>query len=395
MTSRPSVRPAPVSYSQWVRQVLARMEPQRDRLVSLFESSVPEPLELLAELVSDSFGGAVTRHYESAFASGNPHVIETLAREYAVAKEQVLSTTGATGALSLLYRALLRPGDRLLVENPGFDLFGILARSYGLGVDTFERSGPRFAIDPETVERAIGPDTRLIVISNLHNPSGFMVSEDVLRALGEIADRHEVYLVVDEVYAPYAGDAAKPAVTLGISPRIISINSLTKIYGLSTLRCGWIVADAKVMEPVRALNREVEFAISKLSHAIAARILEDPDAYRERTAAIVSGARPFIDAYHARWLAEGLVEGELPEHGCIAFPRLVGIEDTGTFSEWLAEERGVIVAPGEYFGAPGHVRLGFGIDAARLELGLEVMTEAMHSYRDARTRAGETRMKQR
>jgi len=392
MTSRPHGIPAPASYSHWVRQVFARMQPQRDDLVSLFESSVSEPLDLLSKLVGDSFGESITPHYESAFASGNPHVIAMLAREYGVAREQVLTTTGATGALSLVYRALLRPGDRLLVESPGFDLFGLLARACGFEADSFARTGPRFTIDPAAVERALTPATRLVVLSNLHNPSGFMVPEETLRELGAIADRHGIYVIVDEVYAPYAGEAVKPAVTLGISARVISINSLTKIYGLSTLRCGWIVADAEVMEPIRTLNREVEFAISKLSHAVAARILENPAPYRERTAAIVDRARPFIDAYHARWLDEGLVEGELPPHGCIAFPRLVGIEDTRDFADWLADERGVIVAPGAYFGAPGHVRIGFGIDAARLELGLEIMTGAMHSYRDARTRAGETGM---
>ena len=372
------------TYSQWVRRMLSHAGSGQETPVRLFESSVPEPVELLSGLVGDSFGKATTSRYKSAFAGGNPFVKAKLAESYGVEEAGIVTTTGATGALSLIYRALLQPGDRVLIENPGFDLFAILAEAHGFGVDRFERAGPSFAIDPDAVDAAIGPDTRIVVISNLHNPSGFAIEEDVLRALGEIAERRGVMLVVDEVYLGYAGSSVKSAAQLDISPRVLSINSLTKIYGLSTLRCGWIVGDPKVVQPIHALSREVEFSISKLSHAIAALVLERPDAFRAWTDRIVAAARPIITSFHQQWLQAGLAQGALPADGCIAFPRLVGITDTKDFSEWLATTYGVIVAPGEYFGSPGHLRIGFGIDPDRLQHGLQKLTEAIVEYRDTK-----------
>lgn len=377
--------PSAPTYSHWLRKAIAHAQAGQGLLVSLFESSVTEPVDLLAPLVASSFAEPVTTRYESAFSNGNPFVVQALARQYGVGEKQIVSTTGATGALSLIYRALLRPGDRVLVENPGFDLFGIIAECSNFAVDRFERTGPHFAIDPDAVEQAIRPETRIVVVSNLHNPSGFAIPEDTLRALGAMAERRDVTIIVDEVYAPYAGPALRPAVATGFSPRLLSVNSLTKIYGLSTLRCGWIVGDEAVMKPIRDLSLEVEFSISKLSHAVAALVLEAPEPYLARTAAIIAKARPVIESYHQYWHDEGLVEGELPEYGCIAFPRLRGIDDTKHFSEWLAQRGGVVVAPGEYFGTPGHVRIGFGMEPARLDYGLQALTDGMTAYRELQT----------
>lgn len=382
MLSQPSLQYS-ATYSQWVRQMLSQMQSAPDMPISLFESSVPEPVELLSRLVKDSFGEVTTSRYQSAFAGGNAFVKAQLAKNYGVEEASIVTTTGATGALSLIYRALLKPGDRVLVENPGFDLFGLLAEAHGFGVDRFERRGPSFAIDPDAVEAAIGPATRIVVISNLHNPSGFAVEEEVLHALGAMAERRDLILVVDEVYLPYAGSAKKSAAQLQISPRVLSVNSLTKIYGLSTLRCGWIVGDPAAVQPIHALSREVEFSISKLAHAVAALVLEKPEAFLLHTELVIGAARPLIESFHRQWLDEGLVEGALPAHGCIIFPRLIGIPETRDFSGWLAEKRGVLVAPGEYFGASEHIRIGFGIDASRLDYGLQVLTDALKEYRQA------------
>lgn len=382
MASRPYAQTSK-SYAQWVRRSILRNSNSRSLLVSLFESSVPEPKELLREVLLEGFADGITSRYASTFVKGNPFLVAALARDYGVREEQVLTTTGATGALSLIYRALLSPGDRVLVENPSFELFGSLAQASGIAVDTFERPAPLFTIDPQEVEARLRPETRMIVISNLHNPSGMPVDEDAITALGEIAERHDLIVVVDEVYAPYAGTTLRPAACGGASPRLVSVNSLTKIFGLSTLRCGWIVGDESVVTPIREMAQEVDFAISNLAHAVSALIVENPARFQDNTFSVLARARPIIESYHAYWLAEGLVEGALPESGCIAFPRLAGIGDTERFSGWLSDRCGVLVAPGEYFGAPGHVRLGFAMEPSRLDYGLQALTDGLLTYRES------------
>ena len=376
-----------ISYSQWVRKVIKSVQSERNLLVSLFDSSVPEPLGLLQQIMLEAWSDPVTSRYTSAF-SGNPYVVAQLARRYGVADDNILCATGATGALSLIYRSLLQPGERVLVERPGFDLFHTIARSCGLGVDHFQRRGDRFTIDPDEIAAHITPATRLIVLSNLHNPSGMALDQGTLAAIGRLAEARGIYVVIDEVYADYVDEALRPAAAVTLSPAFISINSLTKSYGLSTLRCGWIVAADPPMRRIRAFAEETEFGVSSLAHAAAARVLEQPEPFTEYRHDIMRKARPIIESYHAHWSDEGIVTGELPAFGCIALPRLTGIDDTIAFSEWLADRCGVIVAPGEYFGAAGHIRIGFARAPADVDYGLQALTDGLIRYRDLQARKG-------
>lgn len=374
------------SYSRWVRKIIAAVRSERNLLVSLFDSSVPEPVDLLRQIVLDGFSEPTTSRYTSAFANGNPFVVGQLAQRYGVPDAQILSTTGATGALSLIYRALMKPGERVLVENPCFDLFHNIATTNGFGTDRFERRGDFFTIDPEEIAAAIGPKTRIIVLSHLHNPSGMPVDQATLSAIGRIAEARGVTVIVDEVYTDYIDPAARPASAVHLSPAIVSISSLTKSHGLSTLRCGWIVAHPETMGKIRMLAEEVEFGISSLSHAVAALVLERPERFDDYRTQILARARPIIESYHAHWRNAGLVEGELPRFGCIAFPRLVGIGDTVAFAEWLAERCSVIVAPGEYFGTAGHIRIGFARAPGDVDYGLQALTDGLMHYRDQQVR---------
>lgn len=95
----------------------------------------------------------------------------------------------------------------------------------------------------------------------------------------------------------------------------------------------------------------------------------------------MAAARAVMQDYFARWREEGLVTGELPDFGCIAFPKLTGIADTQAFSSWLADRHGVIVVPGELFRAPGHVRIGFALSEEELRLALSRFTEGLEEYR--------------
>jgi len=371
------------AYVQWVRRALARAMHSHADAGMLFASSVEEPVDLLRQTVAAGFGEPITSRYTSVFVAGNPYVLEQLARTYSVGLENILPTTGATGALSLLYRAYLSPDDHVLVESPGFDLFEDIGHALRAHVDRFERHGDRFEIDPEEIERRIRKNTRLIVLTNLHNPSGMLTSEATLLAVARVAERHNIKVIVDEVYGDYADAMARPRRAAELSPNLISVSSLTKIYGLSTLRCGWIVADPAVLAPVRALNDQFEFGVSKLSHAVAALVMENREAYDLYSHGVIESARPIMESYFERWRGEGLVGGVLPQFGCITFPRLQGIDDTQSFSAWLADRHGVIVVPGELFGAPGRVRIGFALSAPELERALEQFTLGLEEYRRA------------
>lgn len=368
------------SYSQWARAAYARARASGENVLTLFDSSVPEPWPLLREVMAGAVEPALSPFFTSAFGDGNPFVLDMLAGTYGVGRAQIISTTGATGGLALLYRALARPGNHVLVETPGFDLFADLADAHGLLAETFVRSGDDYAIDLDRLERMILPDTRLIVLSNLHNPSGMAVAHETMLGLARLAERRELFVVVDEVYGDYADAAARPCPAARLSPRMISLSSLTKIHGLGPLRCGWIVGSPEVMAVVRDVNERVEFGISTVSHAIAAHVLDRRADFDGYTASVLAQARPVFDRWYREAEREGLVSGKVAHFGCICFPRLPGIADTSAFSDWLCETRGVLVAPGECFGAPGHVRIGFGHGAGKLEQALSAFADGIRAY---------------
>jgi aspartate/methionine/tyrosine aminotransferase len=370
------------AYVQWVRRAIARAMHSHEDAGMLFASSVEEPVELLRQTVAAGFAEPITSRYTSVFVSGNPYVLRQLENAYSMSADCILPTTGATGALSLLYRAYLAPGDHVLVESPGFDLFEDIAKALRARVDYFTRGGDRFEIDPDEIEKRILTNTRLIVLTNLHNPSGMLTDDETLEAVARLAARRNIKVIVDEVYGDYADKAERPRHAAQLSPNLISVSSLTKIYGLSTLRCGWIVAHPDVLAPVRALSDQFEFGISKLSHAVAALVMENSDAYEAYWRGIMAAARPVMQKYFDRWLADGGISGELPRYGCIAFPRLTDIDDTQSFSSWLADRHGVIVVPGELFRAPGHVRIGFALPAQELETALACFDKGLEEYRE-------------
>lgn len=369
------------AYGQWVRRAVARAASSHEDAGLLFGSSVEEPVELLRRTVEAGFREPITSRYQSVFVAGNPFVIEHLSRQYGVSADHILPTTGATGALSLLYRSYLSPGDHVLVETPGFDLFTDIAHALRVHVDYFTRRGETFEIDLDEIEDRIRGNTRLIVLTNLHNPSGMQVADEALLAVAQMAERQGIKVIVDEVYGDYADPGARPRRAAQLSPALISVSSLTKIYGLSSLRCGWIVAEPEVLSPARALNDQFEFGVSKLSHAVAALVMDDRASFDAYWRGVLASARPVMQAWFDDWLAAELVEGRLPEFGCIAFPRLTGIPDTRAFASWLADRHGVIVVPGELFGAPGHVRIGFAQEPGELDRALARFTAGLREFR--------------
>jgi aspartate/methionine/tyrosine aminotransferase len=368
------------AYAQWVRRAISLARSSGGDVVPLFDSSVEEPTELLREVVENGFQAPITGKYQSVFVSGNPYVLDALASRYGFSSDRILTTTGATTGLSLIYRTFLQPGDRILVETPGFDLFGDIGRSLGVGVDHFRRDGEDFSIDEFELAARLTPHTKLIVLSDLHNPSGMLLKPDVIARIARMAARRGVRLIVDEVYGDYAPRTARPGSAAHLSPNVIAVNSLTKIFGLSTLRCGWIIASPENIAPIRQVSDHLEFGVSKLAHAVAALVLGETQRFEDYSSSVLRLARPVIERNLAEWQRAGLVAGRLPDFGCIFFPRLLGIQDTLGFSSWLADRCGVIVAPGDFFGAPGHVRIGFAHAPDLLEFGLSRFFEGLQEY---------------
>jgi len=367
------------SYSDWVRGAVRVREAGLD-VAMLFDSTISEPTQALIDVVREAFSHEVTSRYVSVFADGNRYAVDALARRYGLSPDQLVTTTGATGALNMALKALVGAGDHVLVERPGFDFLARLARDAGAAVGEVERRAPDFRLDLDHLEAQLTPRTRAVIITNLHNPSGARLSPDEIAAAAGRLAASGVVLVVDEVYADFAADiGAPPAAKL--APNIVTVSSLTKVLGLFALRFGWLAAAPELLEQIKARAPDGDLGVSKLSHAVAAHVLERPDRFEAHWRGALAANRPLVERCAAELRNAGLVEGEVPEHGCMYFPRIVGVDDTVGLARRLFERHGVLVAPGEYFGAPGRLRIGFGAQTAAVRTGLERLQAGLQANR--------------
>lgn len=369
-----------LSFAHWVRDMLTLMRSGAPGMVPLFESSVPEPVDMLGDVIRNAFRDGFPDSYKSVFMRNNPDVSEHLAARYGVPEESILCTTGATTAVSMIYTALLSPGDHILVEAPGFDIFANMARDVGVEADFFRREAPGFGISVDGVLEALRPDTRMVVLTNLHNPSGAYVSDETLAALARALEERGVLMLLDEVYRDYLGSAGP-----GLDPRqhenVLRVSSLTKIFGLSTLRCGWIIAGQRILRRMRDYSERADFNVSRLSHCVAAEVLARAEMFDAWRNDMMATARPIAAAALEDMAGQGLIQTGVPLLGCTCFPQLTGVEDTRGLSQWLSAKHGVVVVPGECFGAPGYLRIGYGLPPARLTEGLSRLSRGLAEYR--------------
>ncbi|HEX2094921.1 MAG TPA: pyridoxal phosphate-dependent aminotransferase, partial [Longimicrobiaceae bacterium] len=269
-----------------------------------------------------------------------------LAARCGVPVECVVAAVGTSMANHLVMAALLEPGDELLVEHPVYDPLVAVARYLRAEVKWLaRRPEDGFRLDPEEVERQIGPRTRLVVLTNLHNPSNVLTGRETLREVGEIARRAGARVLVDEVYLEALFERTPPSAFHLGDPFVVT-SSLTKVYGLSGIRCGWILAEPGLAERIWRL---VDLFYGIPAHP-AERLGVVALAHMDRIAARARGIlkpnrRMLNDFLRSRDDLEWLEH----DHGTIAFPRLRS-GDAGRLVALLRERYETSVVPGSFFG---------------------------------------------
>jgi aspartate/methionine/tyrosine aminotransferase len=306
---------------------------------------------------------------------GYPPLVNAIANRFGVERDRVVTATGAAGATFLALAALVRPGDEVLVEWPGYDPQAGAAHLLGAEVRRFPRPWTEgFRVDPDAVRAALSPRTRVVVLTNLHNPSGVYTSPDVMRKVGLAAAEVGAHVLVDEVYLEIlTGVDTGPAAHLG--DVFVSVNSLTKTFGLAGLRVGWMLARPEVAERARRARDVVDGVGSVPSEALGALAFERIEELLRRARRIVMANSELMRGFvmeHA-----SAVEWAVPPGASIALLRLLGADDAGPFVEMARREFGVGVTPGRYFGCPGHFRVAISGRRHVLEGGLEALGRAL------------------
>jgi aspartate/methionine/tyrosine aminotransferase len=304
--------------------------------------------------------------------NGYKPLLDAIAATYGVKPSQVTTANGTSGANFLAYAALLEPGDDVLVERPGYDPLMGAARLLGARTVRFDRVWEDgFRIDPDRVRAAMTPRTKLIVVTSPHNPTGVAADRAALDDVGRLAERAGAHVLVDEVYLDASAAKAPPMATR--SDVFISTSSLTKSYGLSSLRCGWTVSSDEVATRIRRARDVVDGTGAVVAERLSVLAFEHLDRLLARAHDILEANRPLVRQFLASRPELEWVESV----GTVVFPRIRGVEDASRFAERLLVERDTAIVPGRFFEAPAYFRLGQSGDTDRLRAGLERIAMAL------------------
>jgi aspartate/methionine/tyrosine aminotransferase len=279
-----------------------------------------------------------------------------------LAPDDVLATVGAAGALFLVATALLEPGDEIVVVRPNYATNLETPRAIGADVRILDLQPEEgWATDPEALAALVTPRTRLVSITNPHNPTGALLDEPTLRRIVALVEAHpSARLLVDETYREMTyGAPLPPAATL--SPRAIGVSGMSKTYGLPGIRTGWLTTrDRDLMTTLLAAKEQIHITGSLVDEAIAVRALERR---AELLPAILAGIEDALATVRAWLVAELRISWVEPRGGVVGFPwiRAEAGVDPDAFHRVLGERHATAVGPGHWFERPrSFFRLGFG-----------------------------------
>jgi aspartate/methionine/tyrosine aminotransferase len=341
---------------------------------NLTESSVSDLR--LDELELD-LGGLVLAYGDHR---GKPGLRELIAAEGpGLSPQDVLVTPGAAAALFIVHTALLSPGDHLVVEFPNYATNLETPRAIGCQLDLLKlafEDGFRFSA--ADLAALIKPRTRLVSLTSPHNPTGTVLSPQDLEAAVALAERNHCYLLVDETYREMNLTGPAP-LAAALSPRCISVASMSKSYGLPGIRMGWIITrDPALQELFLAAKEQILICNSVVDEEIALAVL----AHKSRFLPPILERNRRALATVKDWMARQLpLEWVEPQGGVVCFPRIrpsSGV-DVGAFYRILNEKYGTYVGPGHWFGMERRfMRIGYGWPPpGELDAGLESITAAL------------------
>ena len=276
--------------------------------------------------------------------------------------DQVLVTTGSSEANFVTCWRLIEPGDRVAVMMPNYMQTAGLTQNFGAQVRPFQLQ-EKTGWEPyaEEIRTAIAPGTKLVVVTNPHNPTGHVLGDVARKVILERAAEVGAWILADEVYsgAERNGKTTPSFWTSGYD-KLVIVNGLSKAYGLPGLRIGWIVSQPAFTPEVWARHDYTTIGPSGASDHLAAVALEPHvrDKLIERTRRILHANYPVMEA----WLKKfgDTFSWNPPQAGAICWARYRGGMPAQEIVEKLRAQHSVLLCPGDHFGTPGFLRFGYG-----------------------------------
>ena len=295
-------------------------------------------------------------HNDNAEDGWRP-LMERIAGRQGLSPEHVVTTHGCSMANHLALAATIERGHDVLVEHPVYEPVAKVIEYVGGRIVPFSRHAEnRWHVDVADVKRALTPKTKLIVLSNLHNPTGAYEDHGTILDLAKAAEPTGARVLVDEVYLEFfRPHGARTGVRL--APNVVATSSMTKVFGLDGIRLGWVLAEPELAERTRRLNDLFSINTAHPSERIAARAFDHADALLAESSTLLLRNIDVVDAFvreHDR------LSWAKPRAGTIGFIQAAEV-DVDRLVDDLHAQHEVALVPGRFFGAPDGFRIAFGL----------------------------------
>jgi aspartate/methionine/tyrosine aminotransferase len=280
------------------------------------------------------------------------HLLNTLSRKEMVAEENIFLSLGTSLANFILWSVLLKRGDEVLIEFPAYEPMFKVPAYLGAKIRFFKRDPLDFSLRVDAIASSLSEKTKMIILTASHNPSGNQISKEVLQYLKTLNQERNIIIFVDEVYGKFYRDQS-----LFVDyPEFVVTSSLSKFYGLGSLRVGWAFAPAAIVEKARNfsdyLTPEIPYPPLYLAHLLLEhpvlselerRIRQRIRTNREITSNFLNKT-DFLTCY-------------IPKNGLLFFPEVKTVSDLKKFYDLLYKKYRMVVTEGRFFQMPRHFRI--------------------------------------
>ena len=305
---------------------------------------------------------------------GAPAFREGICRLYKTLKpEEVVTTHGAAGANHHVFYSLVEPGDRVISIMPTYQQLYSIPESYGAEVKLLDLT-PENGYLPvlEQLRELAVPGTKLICVNNPNNPTGALMSTELLREIVEIARSVDAYVLCDEVYRHLTQEDVWCESIVDLYEKGISVSSMSKVFSLAGLRLGWIATHDETVRKALLSHRDYNhISCGMFDEALAAVALEHSERILKRNRGIVRENLAVLDA----WVqSEPRIHYQKPRAGTTALVYYDYAPDSYAFCTRMYHETGAFVTPGDCFEQPKSMRIGYASDVQTLKDGLAAIS---------------------
>ena len=337
--------------------------------------SLNELLEIAGKSPEEFWQQFGSRRLTYGFIEGNPEIKQGICKLYKTLKpEEIVTTHGAAGANHHVFYSLVEPGDEVVSIMPTYQQLYSIPESYGANLKLVHLKNENgYLPDLEELRGLVTPKTKLICINNPNNPTGALMSKELLMEIVEIARGVGAYILCDEVYRHLTQEDVWCESIVDLYEKGISVSSMSKVFSLAGLRLGWIATHDMDLIKNFLSHRDYNLvSCGMFDEAVAGIALANSEKILERNCKIVRDNLAILDEWVEK---EPHVHYTKPQAGTTALVYYDLDIPSYEFCKEMYDKTGAFVTPGDCFEQPHSMRIGYACETKELEEGLKAVSK--------------------